>query len=264
MAVKLVAFDMDGTMLTSDKKLPEGIEDEIRRLHGKGIAVAAASGRFFGTIRDMFPRCEGCLSCIGCNGHEIYRDGELVSLLSFSDETVLAAVRQARAHGGIVPVLFTSDKGYAVVEPGSDDWRPGIGEEEYGPLELVAEPVLDEPIIKISLFSPAGSGDTEEHMNALAEELPQDVKWVTTSAWTVDGCLDGMNKGRGLAILAGELGVRMEETMALGDHMNDLEMIVAAGEGVAMGNAIPEVKAAADRVTWTNDEWGVLREFQRL
>ena len=265
MGVRLVAFDMDGTMLTSDKELPPGIEGEIRRLHDAGIAVAAASGRFYSTIRGMFPGCVDCLSCIGCNGHEVYVEGRQVFSLTFDDDTVRRAVGFARDRGGIVPILFTSTEGQAVADAGDvESWRRRA-EDEYGPFRVVSEADLSEPIIKISLFSPQGRGDTAEYMNRRSSALAQDVSWVPTSDWTVDACLEGMNKGRGLAILAERLGVDMADTMAIGDHMNDLEMIRAAGAGVAMANAIPEVKAASDRVSpYTNDEYGVLREFERL
>lgn len=261
MAVRMVAFDMDGTMLTSERLPPKGVGAEIRRLHEQGVTCVAATGRFYGTVRSMFPDCADCISCVGCNGHEIYHDGECLSLLSFDEGTVDLVVEQAKSCPGVIPVLFSSSGGAALVDRAS--W-PELGEREYGPVRTLPEADFSEPIIKISLFAPEGRDGVDEYMNGLSGRLPQDVRWVPTSAWTVDACLDGMNKARGIRVLADALGVDMADVMAFGDHMNDMEMLQAVGEGVAMGNALPEVKAVANRVTWTNDEFGVLRELRRL
>ena len=90
------------------------------------------------------------------------------------------------------------------------------------------------------------------------------VRPVLTAAHTCDFALDGASKATGLAMLAKELGIPMEETMAFGDHMNDIEMIEAAGCGVAMANAIPEVKAVANRECPSNEEYGVMSVLAQL
>ena len=235
MSVKLVAFDMDGTVLTSDKRLPDGLFDEMRRLRAAGVSCAAATGRFSGTVGEMFAPVADIMSCVACNGHEIVHDGRVLTRSVFSSETVLALSGFAEACGGMVPVFFTSSRGFALASP--EAWHP-IAASEYGPTDLLDEPDLSEDVIKVSFFKPQGIEACLGPLEARAAELAQDVGFVQTSPWTIDCCLDGMN---------------------------DYEMVVEAGCGVAVRNAIDELKAVADRVSpFTNDEFAVLREMQAL
>ena len=72
-----------------------------------------------------------------------------------------------------------------------------------------------------------------------------------------------VNKGLGLRFIAKELGISIEETMAVGDSGNDAEMLMAAGLGVAMGNASKEIKAISDVITLTNEECGVAHAIEK-
>jgi len=74
----------------------------------------------------------------------------------------------------------------------------------------------------------------------------------------------GVNKWGGLCLLLDHLGIPAEAIMAIGDGSNDLEMVASAGLGVAMGNAVPAVKAAASVVVGTNDECGVAQALERF
>lgn len=262
MAVKLVAFDMDGTVLTSEKQLPPGIFDEMRRLRAEGVLCAAATGRFSGTVAEMFEPVADIMSYVACNGHEIVRDGRVLSVLRFSPDAVRMLVRFADDCGGMVPVFFTGARGFAVA--GAAGWHPRAAS-EYGPVDLLDAPELGEPIVKVSFFKHEGIDACLPLLRARAGELPQDIGFVQTSPWTIDCCLDGMNKARGLELLARDMGIGMSEVMAIGDHMNDYEMVSESGCGVAVANAIDELKAVADRVSpCTNDQYAVLREMQAL
>ncbi len=81
--------------------------------------------------------------------------------------------------------------------------------------------------------------------------------------WGIEIFVANVNKCRGLELIAARLGLAREEVLAIGDHINDLEMIQWAGVGVAMGNAQPEVCAVADWVTTTLEEEGVARAIER-
>ena len=72
------------------------------------------------------------------------------------------------------------------------------------------------------------------------------------------------NKGKAMLALAGDLGIDPEETLAFGDGSNDSSMLRAAGWGVAMANSTPDVKAAADEVTASNNEAGVAKVLRRI
>ena len=82
--------------------------------------------------------------------------------------------------------------------------------------------------------------------------------------WGIEIYVPGISKQVGIEYVARRLGVKQEETMAVGDHLNDIEMLRWAGVGVAMGNALPEVCAAADYVTSSFQKDGVARAIERF
>ena len=82
--------------------------------------------------------------------------------------------------------------------------------------------------------------------------------------WGIEIFVGGVSKRLGLQTLAAHLDVTQAETMAIGDHLNDVEMLAWAGVGVAMGNAVPEVKAVADWITASQAEDGVARAIERF
>ena len=91
-----------------------------------------------------------------------------------------------------------------------------------------------------------------------------DVRAVSSLDYNVEVSRADANKGSSLMILAEKLGLSPEEVMGFGDNDNDLEMIQKAGLGVAMQNAIPEVKEAADYITDTNDREGVAKAIEKF
>lgn len=264
MAIKLVAFDMDGTALTSDKQLPPHFNDEIRRLHDKGIICAPATGRFFSTVADKFGEISQLMSCVSCNGHELHHEGKLISLHTFNPNTVLQLSAFADRFENLFSVVFTADDGFVCATPQTWPYRASM---EYGPMTLCDSFVVDDsehPIIKCSFYSDHNIEKYCDIFNNEVFDIDQTVHGVVTSEVTFDVSLNGMNKGRGLAELAAHLGIDMSEVMALGDHMNDYEMIELAGDGVAVANAIPQIKQIANRITVSNDEYAVLKEMQKL
>ena len=104
--------------------------------------------------------------------------------------------------------------------------------------------------------------DREEAMRRL-EEMDEGI---VTSSSKIDLEVNakGINKGLGLVWLGEKLGIKREEIMACGDHLNDYEMLKEVGFAVAMGNAMEELKEIADYVTDTNDEDGVAKAIERF
>ena len=262
MSIKLVAFDMDGTALTSKKELPPHINEQIIRLHKKGIICAPATGRFYETVKDKFRDASNLMSCVACNGHEIYCEGKLISLSKFKPETVKMLTDFADQYEDLFSTAFSLDEGFA--RSSVETW-PRRAALEYGPMTLCSDYDLKHTtLIKCSFYSTKNINVYCNLFNQVMRDAPQSVHGVVTSDITFDVSLNGMNKGKGVQYLAQYLGIDMSEVMAIGDHMNDAEMLTLAGEGVAVANAIPELKAIASRVTVSNDDYAVLHELRKL
>ena len=261
---KLVAFDLDNTLFTDDKQLPPGFFYEVRRLAEKGIVCAPASGRFVSEMFELFEPTVDLMGFVGCNAHEVYLGRRMLHQAAFDDET-LFQILDACLEIPDVMVDFTSPEANLVMGYEGTPEQDALLRTYYSSWERMELPRGrehvwgDAPIIKVTCVNPVAWTDTGD----LARISPR-VRPVLTAPHTCDFALDGASKATGLAILAKELGVSMDETMAFGDHMNDLEMIGAAGCGVAMANAIPEVKAVASRVCPPNTEYGVMQVLAEL
>ena len=132
--------------------------------------------------------------------------------------------------------------------------------------EHLSKTATDGNVQKIMLFArnePVGESVTNAIIKAVNEQFP-DIK-VTASTWNnLEFNIATAHKGNALKRFAEHLGLTLDNCMALGDGMNDLSMIQAAGLGVAMANAHPRVLAAADQVTLSNDEDGVAHAIRKV
>ena len=120
-----------------------------------------------------------------------------------------------------------------------------------------------EPISVSSFGDPAVIRPLVAHLRETLSEEVSIVESGTREAWGVEVYVAGVDKRLGLEIMAKRLGITQSETMAIGDHMNDLGMLKWAGIGVAMGNAIPEVLEVADDVTGTAEDDGVADAIEK-
>jgi hydroxymethylpyrimidine pyrophosphatase-like HAD family hydrolase len=134
----------------------------------------------------------------------------------------------------------------------------------YRPHARILEELPFEPV-SVSAFGP------KEVILPLVEQLETRLAGLVSIVrsgseqnWGIEIYVPGISKQVGIAYVADHLGVKQEETMAIGDHLNDIEMLRWAGIGVAMGRSLPEVQAAADYVTASYQQDGVARAVERF
>ena len=260
--VRLIATDLDGTLLRSDH---ETDSVPTRRALGAardaGITIVLVSARGpvgVGKVADL----------IGCEGHAICSNGALVVDL-VSREVVrhrpLAAdvaaqiVRALRAR--LPDVCFAAEiEGVFALEPafeGAWDWEPPAGTRYADALELVAVPVT-------KLIARDVTCSVAE-LAAAAREVAGDAAVPAVAGeWVVEISAAGVNKAAALQELAADLGVESADVVAFGDYLNDLPMLEWAGRSIAPANAHPEVLARVDEVTLSNDDDGVALAIERL
>ncbi len=256
--IRLIAMDLDGTALQSDRdsfspRLLRALEEANRQ----GVAVAPVTGRQYGLLPGVLktPHCWDDLAVL-CNGGQIrrLRSGEMIHGLNISPEAQDQLLQLAARYD--LPVELSVDSRLHLTER-SLQMQQGIPEltfhrdvilANHGVILEYLSLLARENVEKINLLCIG-----PQVRDAVMEDLKSiDVSAVWASSSSMEITHPDATKGRGIARLCKLLEISMENVMALGDSGNDETMLRQAGLGVAMGNAPDWVKACADVVTDTN------------
>ena len=281
--VRLIALDLDGTLLDSRGHVSERNRRAILDARGRGVHVALVTGRRFRDARPVALELGLDVPLVAHNGAltKHARTLETVAAVLLPLDAARETLRVARSHGADALVsddpegagLLVYDHIDADDRPLAEyiEWSRRIhGEEAARAIRQVAslEEYLDHAPVHITF---SGTQEkTERLAEALARELGASVKLMTTVYPRIDfGLVDvihpEVSKGTGLAAIADELGVAREEVMAVGDNLNDLEMLEYAGTGVVMANAEQTLRERGRfHTTATNDEDGVAEAIERF
>lgn len=263
--VKLIALDLDGTLLDSGKVLSPENQAALARVREAGIHVVPTTGRFYGGMPQSVRALPGLRYAITINGAQVY-DIHNERAIAQTEIPYRRAV-ELMTYLDTLPVVydcFMDNWGWMTrsMWEKAGDYTP---DEHYArmvrelrrPVEELKEFLLQrgQDVQKVQFFT------TDQALRErLLERLPLDWPDIYVSSSVPNNVeLNHIqaNKGEALRQLAAYLGIPMEQTMAFGDGLNDVTMIQAAGIGVAMGNAHPKVLAAADAVTGDCDHSGV-------
>lgn len=267
--IRLIALDMDGTLLSSDHStIPQRNLDALRAAADQGTAIAIASGRSWSLVRET-------AQTLGCVSYAITANGAHTLETATGREVASFPISPAQA-GEIVQVLRRWDLSYELYI-GPDNYMEAAQLEDAAQLgfspafmemfrrntTLVADmlPALQQGGVgKFDIFR------VPETCRAQVErELAATGPLLATSP--LGGNLElnapEVHKGRALAALTGELGLTPGQVMAFGDADNDLGMLRFAHWSFAMANAVPEAKAAARFTTGSNDAGGVGMAVER-
>jgi HAD superfamily hydrolase (TIGR01484 family) len=268
--IRLIALDVDGTLVGSDERVSPAAQQAIMAAREQGCEVVLCTGR---TRHTAQPICEQ----LNLSGYLIASNGAVVMHLE-TREVLRRRLLPIPTALRIVQAILDADAAPFVYECATGEGveaarvlhhpdRPGgtwAVRPRYRPYPRLREELPFSPV-SINAYGPAAR--TRALANHLAERLPEPVSIVqsgTEREWGVEVFTDGVNKQTGLAALAAHLGIEREEILAIGDHINDLEMLSWAGIGVAMGNAIPEALAVADWVTAPLHQEGVALALERF
>jgi len=268
MAYRLIAFDMDGTMLDEKKELPERNMRAIKAAAERGCFIVPATGRMVGGMPKEIRQLPFVRYYITMNGALVWDEqekksiyssemapGEVFRLFRYLDDFPVAYDCYHKGQGYISEAMYGQIELYFEKIPRMIDYVKSI-RAKVPELKAAVEG-WGEPIQKIQIYFRAAD---EALRMELLEKLPRlftDMVFTTSLANNIEVNSSGAGKDRGLKALCDHLGLDMAETIAFGDGSNDITMLRAAGLGVCMANGFEETKAAADRLTLTNDEAGV-------
>ena len=266
----LVATDVDGTLIGSDHLVPHANRAVVADLVADGATFVLATGRpprWLDQVVDQLPVAP---LAVCANGAVIMDtgSGEFLATRLLGAETLAAideVLRRRLPHSGIAAERLGTDAADAEFVASPDYEHAWIHPEH---LEVGHAEVLSEPVLKLLARVPGMP--SAEMVAALRGEVDHlaDVTYSTTDG-LIEFAARGVTKASGLAELAAGTAVTAATassvpiTVAFGDMPNDLEMLRWADHGVAMGNAIPAVHAAADEVTLSNDEAGLAHVLRR-
>ena len=285
--IRLVAVDMDGTLLDDEKNFPPGLNELLDRLEERGVVFVPASGRQVWTLIDMFPERPG-LTFIGENGAIVMRDGQEISSSPLDLETVRRCVELVRHHvrqGGFFAArpdvqdgkaqkveaaqwdggLVVCGKKSAYIERSDEPFvhaitpyyaRIQVVEDLLEVLDEIEHGELDDAIIKLALRS---AGDVKPLAERTLGTFKQSHQFALSGDNWADLQMRGVDKGQAVSELQKYLGVSPAQTAVFGDAGNDLGMMSHAEFSFAMANASADILAAARFVAPSNNEAGVVR-----
>ena len=267
--IKLVALDMDGTLFNEQSQVSAADQEAIREISAKGVTVVISTGRpYVGLPVDVLTDI-GIRYAITTNGASIYRlcDMECIYSNCMEPEFVCPIIRELQKKD-IHMDAFIEGKCYSQrsCEPQIDrldmpePMRNYIKSTRFFPDDLAAYIIEHRlPVQKMTLnfyLLPDGTFQhRDDTLNILASH--PEITYLSGGYHNLEFTRRGTTKGTGLRMLCDYLGIDIASTMACGDTQNDMDIIKTAAIGVAMGNAIDEVKAAADYITLSNEESGV-------
>lgn len=270
--IRLIALDLDGTLLNSDKQLTQQNAQALACAAARGIEIVPTTGRFFSGMPEIIRSLPYLHYAITINGAAVYdvrQDADIaraeiplplaVEIMRYLDTLPVIYDCYMNNWGWMTRAMqlradaFASDEHYLRMirnlRTPVDDLKSYLLEtgRDVQKIQLF----LTDPALRLTLLRQLG-GQFEGL--CVSSSVPNNIEINSTDA----------NKGEALRKLAAHLGLDISQTMAIGDGLNDLSMLRAAGIGVAMENACPEAKQAADYVTGSCDESGVAAAIRRF
>jgi Cof subfamily protein (haloacid dehalogenase superfamily) len=258
---RLVATDLDGTLLRSDATVSPASRAALAALAAKGAAHIVVTGRAVPWVQQVLDDLGYTGLAVCAQGAQVYDAGarRLLTSVTLDRQVGALALAKIEAEVGPLAVAASRDGLYGEVLVG-----PGYAYNSELPVLPVgsSDELWAEPINKLYIQHPKL---TDDELTQIATDVAGAVVSATMAGERIVELLPlGLTKARGLSLAARRLGVTAAETIAFGDMPNDLPMLAWSGYGVAMANAHPDVRAAADETTASNDEDGIVRVLERL
>lgn len=260
MLIRLIASDMDGTLLDEHSEVPPETYDLILALREKDVHFAASSGRRFDRLCQFFAPVRDKMDFVAANGAQVYVDGELVDREVFSHLGIRRLAKTVGKFESLHMALFDDEKSFLLDD--EDKFVREIDKDLPNAERIWYLPGPDVSILKISIY--CEDGHVMDYAYALSRELGDEFLFAPSGTHWIDALQRGVNKATGIEQVMAHHGITRDEVMAFGDSMNDYEIIRFVGTGCAMANGRPALKAVANRVIGYNYDQAVQGEMRKL
>lgn len=239
--VKLIAIDMDGTLLNENHELSPYTKSVIKRAQEKGIHIVLSTGRPLVLCYDYHQDLALKTDIVTANGAQIWTPNKkILAEYTFDSSIAEELWHYGNLNNHYMWMVATNEMFRNSSRPSlfqNYDWIK-LG---FGRLSAEEKSIIWEKLIKIS-----------------------DLEITSSSRYNVEVNPKNVNKANGLKIVTERLGIRFDNVIAIGDSLNDKTMLEAAQIGVAMDNAIPEIKELADVITDSNQNDGVAKVINHV
>lgn len=250
---KYVFFDIDGTLWDDKMIVPESTKVAIKKLQENGHKAFICTGRAMGNVKDPQFDEIGFDGFIASCGNHVEMDGKVLYERNMPYEDVKAIYEVSRKCN--LPIIYEGSK-YQWLD------REGFDGDAY--IDYILEKLKDTAVfldecelseIEANKFSALVNAKTD--YSSVKDELSDCFDFMDHGDGIVEAVPKGTSKATGIAWLCEHLGVAIEDTYAIGDSINDLEMLAFAGHSIAMGNASQSAKDIAEYVTTHIREDGI-------
>lgn len=282
--IKLIASDMDGTLLNSNHDIDKETVEAIRKAEEAGIIFAISTGREYESVRDVLDKHNIKAQCVLSNGAE-YRDeeGNILSVINIEKESAKKIIAMLDENDFSARIftnkgIFTTstrEKALKEIIYRTMSFNPGINEDEA---REIAENLGFFTVLKyiedinkffdddIEIRKFVAFNNNIDLINKMKKELSEIEGLAISSSFSDNIEITDINAQKGIILekVATKMNIAREEVMILGDSFNDYSMFEIFEETVAMENAIPEVKAIAKYITDTNNNLGVAKAIYNV
>lgn len=260
MAVKLIASDMDGTLLDENGQVPPETFDLILALRERGVRFVASSGRRYDRLCDFFSPVKDRMDFVASNGAQVFADGVQIDREVYSHLAIRRLAKTVAMFPNMHLALFDRTKSYLLDD--EDKFVREVDKDLPNAERIYELPSPQVSIIKASIF--CDDGNVMDNAYVLQRELGGLFTFAPSGSSYIDAMQPGISKASGIAQVMEYHGIDASEVMAFGDAMNDYEIIRFVGTGCAMANGRPALRAVADRVIGSNIEHAVQSEMRRV
>lgn len=259
--IKLIASDMDGTLLDENSQVPPETFELIRELRRCGVMFCASSGRRYRTLRRFFEPVKDQMDYVASLGTQVYADGVLLDREVFSTMAIQRLFTTCEMFDCLHLAVYDEDHSYLVDT--EDAYLKELDKDLPNATQIFDPPSPDFGIIKASIYC-ENQAQIMDMAYVLERELSQWFTFLPSGSHWIDVTPRHVSKATGLEQLLRYYGIGREEVLAFGDSMNDYALLRYAGQAYVMDNARYAVKQVATRVIGSNREHAVQKAMAEL
>ncbi|WP_024615085.1 HAD family hydrolase [Clostridium sp. Ade.TY] len=261
--IKLIASDMDGTLLTPEGKVPSEFFDTLKKLKEKNIEFVVASGRPYKTLYENFKPISDEISYVSDNGAMVVENGKIKSIEVMDKQSVIKIVDACKKLKNSVAVFCGVKNFYHIAcdKKFTDEINKYYLDNTiidcYDYIKTV-----DDEIFKISICDMDNA--LTNSFKVISEVLGDEFKVVVAGKYWTDVTNKNVNKGNAIKKIQSINSITPKETMVFGDYFNDIEMLNAAYYSYVMEDALDEVKKHGNFIAKSNKENGVIEAINNI
>ena len=258
--IKLIASDMDGTLLNDDKQLPSDFFEVLDALERIGVKFAVSSGRTYAAVEHLFPQeYVKKMDFICDNGAYIVHGGKPVHIQAMERQLFTDLITECEKIGGLKVLVCAEGGTYHL--PADEQFDREVAKFYTNHITCDDLLAVQDTIFKVAICDEQGAQERAKPAIDAVFGGRLNVQ-VSGKIW-MDVMAHGVNKGTGLAELGKALGVSAEDTMAIGDYFNDVDMLKYAGWSFCKENGNEEVKKLCRYIAPCNNDGGVTKAIRR-